>query len=159
MHNYVSGCLRISMRLYFAILGVGMRSLWCAGFTDPPKPSGWYRISQIYREQNNIGDVSQLENSNVTITDKTDWIILILLSLIGLFVVVICDFKWQREVPLNETFAGLPVKLKLLSRNRKKERKLHSDYRCWHSHIHFTSICLIFATYIISNSSLSWRGK
>ena len=43
MHNYVSWCLRISMRLYFAILGVGKRSLWCAGFTDPPKPSGWYR--------------------------------------------------------------------------------------------------------------------
>ena len=43
MHDYVSWCLRISMRLYFAILGVGKRSLWCAGFTDPPKPSGWYR--------------------------------------------------------------------------------------------------------------------
>ena len=31
------------MRLYFAILGVGKRSLWCTGFTDPPKPSGWCR--------------------------------------------------------------------------------------------------------------------
>ena len=31
------------MRLYFAMLGVGKRSLSCAGFTDPLKPSGWYR--------------------------------------------------------------------------------------------------------------------
>ena len=43
MHNYVSWCLKISMRLYFAILGFGKRSLWCAGFTNPPKPFGWYR--------------------------------------------------------------------------------------------------------------------
>ena len=31
------------MRLYFAMLGVGKRSLSCAGFTDPLKLSGWYR--------------------------------------------------------------------------------------------------------------------
>ena len=35
-------------------------------------------VSQIYREQNNRGDVSQSENTDVTITDKADWIILIL---------------------------------------------------------------------------------
>ena len=29
-------------------------------------------VSQIYREQNNRGDVSQSENTDVTITDKTD---------------------------------------------------------------------------------------
>ena len=35
-----------------------------------------------------------------------------------------CDLKWQREVPLNETFAGLLVKLKLFFlRNRKKEKE------------------------------------
>ena len=45
------------------------------------------------------------------------------LSLIGLFVVVICDLKWQKEVPLSETFAGLLVQFKLFLRNRKKERK------------------------------------
>ena len=78
-------------------------------------------VSQIYREQNNRGDVSQSENTDVTITDKTDWTILILLSLVGFF--RCCDLKWQREVPLNETFAGLVVKLKLLLRNRKKEKE------------------------------------
>ena len=46
-------------------------------------------VSQIYREQNNRGDVSQSGNTDDTITDKTDWTIPILLSLIGLFVVVI----------------------------------------------------------------------
>ena len=65
------------MRLYFAILGVGKRILWGA------------LVSQIYRERNNKRDVSQSENTDVTRTDKTDWTIPILLSLIGLFVVVI----------------------------------------------------------------------
>ena len=46
-------------------------------------------VSQIYRKQNNRGDVSQSENTDDTVTDKTDWTIPILLSLIGLFVVVI----------------------------------------------------------------------
>ena len=43
-------------------------------------------VSHIYREQNNR-DVSQSENTDVTRTDKTDWTIPILLSL--LFIVVI----------------------------------------------------------------------
>ena len=43
-------------------------------------------VSHIYREQNNR-DVSQSENTDVTRTDKTDWTIPILISL--LFVVVI----------------------------------------------------------------------
>ena len=34
-------------------------------------------VSQIYREQNNRGDVSQSENTDVTITDKTDWTMLL----------------------------------------------------------------------------------
>ena len=42
INNYAGWCLRLSVRLYFAILGVGKRNLLCAGFTDPPKPSGWY---------------------------------------------------------------------------------------------------------------------
>ena len=50
-------------------------------------------VSQIYREQNNRGDVSQSGNTDVTITGKTDWTILILLSLIALFVVVIWNGK------------------------------------------------------------------
>ena len=50
----------------------------------PNHPGG---IANIYREQNNRGDGSQSENTDVTITDKTDWTIPILLSL--LFVVVI----------------------------------------------------------------------
>ena len=67
-------------------------------------------VSQIYREQNNRRDVSQSENIDVTITDKTDWTIPILLFN---WFLRCCDLKWQREVPLNETFAGLLVKLKL----------------------------------------------
>ena len=74
------------MRLYFAILGVGKRSLWCAGFTDPPKPSGWYR-KYIENRTIEAGDVSQSGNTDHTITDKTDWTMPTLLSL--LFVVVI----------------------------------------------------------------------
>ena len=50
-------------------------------------------VSQIYREQNNRRDVIQSENTDDTITDKTDWTIPILLSLIGLFVVVIWNGK------------------------------------------------------------------
>ena len=114
-------------------------------------------VSQIYREQNNRGDVSQSENTDVTITDKTDWTIPILLSLIGLFVVVIWNGKgkylWMKLL------LAFSLNWNFFLRNRKKEKKRQSDYRCWHSQIHFISICLIFATYIISNSSLFWRGK
>ena len=39
-------------------------------------------VSQIYREQNNRGDVSQSGNTDDTITDKTDWTIPTLLSLV-----------------------------------------------------------------------------
>ena len=53
-------------------------------------------VSQIYRQQNNRGDVSQSENTDVTITDKTDWANnnTDSLSVIGLFVV---DLEWQRK--------------------------------------------------------------
>ena len=71
------------------------------------------------RGQNNRGDVSQSENTDVTRTDKTDWTIPILLSL--LFVVVIWNGKlkylWQifrRPSRLLETFFK---KLKFLERN------------------------------------------
>ena len=72
------------MRLYFAILGVGKRSLWCTGFTDPPKPSGWYRK---YIGNRTIEETSANQKILTAITAKTDWTIPILLSL--LFVVVI----------------------------------------------------------------------
>ena len=75
------------MRLYFAILGVGKRSLRCAGFTDPPKPSGWYRK---YIGNRKIEEKSANQEILTSLQpDKTDWTIPILLSLIGLFVVVI----------------------------------------------------------------------
>ena len=77
-------------------------------------------VSQIYREQNNRGDVSQSENTDVTRTDKTDWTIPILLSL--LFVVVIWNGKgkylWRNfcwPSRLVETFFK---KLKFLERDR-----------------------------------------
>ena len=70
MHNYVSWCLRISMRLYFAILGVGKRSLWCAGFTDPPKPSGWYRKYIGNRTIEETSANQKILNTDVTRTDK-----------------------------------------------------------------------------------------
>ena len=52
-------------------------------------------VLQIYREQNNRIDVSQSGNTDDTITAKTDWTILILSSLIGLFVVVIWNDNGQ----------------------------------------------------------------
>ena len=70
MHNYVSWCLRISMRLYFAILGVGKRMLWCAGFTDPPKPSGWYRKYIGNRTIEETSANQKILNTDVTRTDK-----------------------------------------------------------------------------------------
>ena len=70
------------MRLYFAILGVGKRSLWCAGFTDPPKPSGWYRKNIGNRTIEETSANQKILNTDVTRTDKTDWTIPILLSLI-----------------------------------------------------------------------------
>ena len=63
-------------------------------------------VSQIYREQNNRGNVSQSENTDVTITDKTDWTIL------GLYLWLVCSLLWfgmAKEVPLNKTFAVLLV--------------------------------------------------
>ena len=99
MHNYVSWCLRLSIRLYFAILGVGKRSLWCAGFTDPPKPSGWYRK---YIGNRTIEETS----ANQEIMTSLE-----LIKLIGQyrffylkFTVRFCDLKWQREVPLKKNF-------------------------------------------------------
>ena len=41
-------------------------------FTDPPKPSGWYRK---YIEKVNSGGVSQSGKSNVIKSDQTDWIV------------------------------------------------------------------------------------
>ena len=75
------------MRLYFAILRVVKRSLWCTGFTDPPKPSGWYRKYIGNRTIEETSANQKILNTDVTITDKTDWTIPILISL--LFVVVI----------------------------------------------------------------------
>ena len=75
------------MRLYFAILGVGKRSLWCPGFTDPPKPSGWYRK---YIGNRIIEETSANQKIMTSLElIKTDWKIPILLSLISLFAVVI----------------------------------------------------------------------
>ena len=81
------------MRLYFAMLGVGKRSLWCAGFTDPPKPSGWYRK---YIGNRTIEDTS----ANQKILTSLE-----LIKLIGQYrffylYCSLCDLKWQREVPL-----------------------------------------------------------
>ena len=117
-------------------------------------------VSQIYREQNNRGDVSQSENTDVTRTDKTDWTIPILLSL--LFVVVIWNGKgkylWMKLL------LAFSLNWNFFLRNRKKEK----ETAFWLSMLAFPdslktatfiSICLIFATYIISNSSLFWRGK
>ena len=129
MHNSVSWCLRISMRLYFAILGVGKRSLWCAGFTDPPKPSGWYRK---YIGNRTIEETSANQKIPSTLS---------LIKLIGqcrLFYLY-CSLLWfemAKGSTFEKTFAGLLVKLKLFLRNKKKEKKRHSDYRCWHCHIH-----------------------
>ena len=84
-------------------------------------------VSQIYREQNNRGDVSQSGNTDDTITDKTDWTIPILLSLIGLFVVVIWNGKgkylWMKLL------LAFSLNWNFFLRNRKKEKKWHSDYR------------------------------
>ena len=86
MNNDADWCLIMSLRLYIAI-----SRCWHAREVSsalvllirPNHPGG------IYREQNNRGYVSQSKNTDVTITDKTDWTTLILLSLLGLFVVVI----------------------------------------------------------------------
>ena len=72
-------------------------------------------VSQIYREQNNRGDVSQSENTDVTRTDKTDWTIPILLSL--LFVVVIWNGKGKY------LWMKLLLAFFLFLRNRKKEKE------------------------------------
>ena len=83
------------MRLYFAMLGVGKRSLWCAGFTDPPKPSGWYRK---YIGNRTIEETS----ANQKILTSLE-----LIKLIGQYrffylYCSLCDLKWQREVPLKK---------------------------------------------------------
>ena len=118
-------------------------------------------VLQIYREQNNRRDVSQSGNTDDTITAKTDWTILILSSLIGLFVVVIWNGKgkylWMKLL------LAFSLNWNFFLRNRKKEK----ETACWLSMLAFPysltatfiSLCLIFATYIISNSSLFWRGK
>ena len=80
-------CFKKAPGLYFAILGVGKRSLWCASFTDPPKPSGWYRKYIGNRTIEETSANQKILNTDVTRTDKTDWTIPILLSL--LFIVVI----------------------------------------------------------------------
>ena len=76
LHNYSGWCWILSVRLYFAILGVGKSSL-CALVSSAQTIRV---VSQIYREQNNGGDVSQSENTVVAITDNTDWTIPILLA-------------------------------------------------------------------------------
>ena len=58
------------------------------GFTDPPKPSGWYR-KYIYIGNRTIEETS----ANQKILTSLELIKLILLSLIGLFVVSILNGK------------------------------------------------------------------
>ena len=72
MHNYVVWCLtlRLRVRLFWQEKFFVRWFYWSAQTIRV--------VSQIYREQNNRGDVSQSENTDVTITDKTDWTILIL---------------------------------------------------------------------------------
>ena len=78
MHNYVVWCLtlRLTVRLYFATLRCWQEKFFVRLFYWSAQTIRV--VSQIYREQNNRGDVSQSENTDVTITDKTDWTILIL---------------------------------------------------------------------------------
>ena len=78
MHNYVVWCLRLRLgvRLYFAILRSWQETFFVRWFYWSAQTIRV--VSQIYREQNNRGDVSQSEDTDVTITDKTDWTILIL---------------------------------------------------------------------------------
>ena len=78
MHNYVVWCLtlRLRVRLYFATLRCWQEKFFVRWFYWSAQTIRV--VSQIYREQNNRGDVSQSENTDVTITDKTDWTILIL---------------------------------------------------------------------------------
>ena len=120
-------------------------------------------VSQIYREQNNRKDVNQSENTDVTITDKTDWTILILLSLIGLFVVVIWNGKgkylWMKLL-LAFSFSGNFFKRNWSS---YKDTAFWSSMQTFpdslNSDVYIHS--LNFATDVtrISNSSLFWWGK
>ena len=108
---------------------INLRSLWCTGFTDPPKPSGWYRK---YIGNRTIEETS----ANQKILTSLE-----LIKLIGQyrFFYLYCSLLWfemAKGSTFEKTFAGLLVKLKLFLRNKKKEKKRHSDYRCWHCHVH-----------------------
>ena len=98
MHNYVVWCLRLRLgvRLYFAILRCWQETFFVRWFYWSAQTIRV--VSQIYREQNNRGDVSQSEDTDVTITDKTDWTILIL------HLILVCSLLWvgmAKEVPSN----------------------------------------------------------
>ena len=75
MLKYASRRLRFSVKLYFAILGRLQREHLVHWFYRSAQTIRV--VSQIYREQNNRGDVSQSENTDVTIIDKTDWTMLL----------------------------------------------------------------------------------
>ena len=123
INNYAGWCLRISIRLsvrlYFAIFRCWQEKFVVRWFYWSAQTIRV--VSQIYREQNNRGDVSQSENADDTITDKTDWTIMILLSLIGLFVVVIWNGKgkylWMKLL------LAFSLNYKHFLRNRKKEKE------------------------------------
>ena len=84
MHNY-----------YLLSWGVSKKTLLCWFYWSAQTIRV---VSQIYREQNNRGDVSQSENTDVTITYK-------LIGQYWFFIcnwfVFSCDLEWQREVPSN----------------------------------------------------------
>ena len=104
---------------------VGKRCLLCAGFTDPPKPSGWYRK---YIGNRTIEGMS----ANQKILTS-----LYLIKLTGHYwfynwFVRSCDFE-GRNLNLNITFADPN---RLIEPIEVSWKKRHSDYRCWHSQIH-----------------------
>ena len=136
INNYAGWCLRISIRLsvrlYFALFRCWLEKFVVRWFYWSAQTIRV--VSQIYREQNNRGDVSQSENTDDTITDKTDWTILILLSLIGLLVVVIWNGNWKYL--WMKLLLPFSLNSYLRNRQKKKRKKRHSYYRCWHSQIH-----------------------
>ena len=71
MLTYAGRRLRFSVRLCFAIFRCWEEKFVVRWFYWSAQTIRV--VSQIYREQNNRGDVSQSENTDVTRTDKTDW--------------------------------------------------------------------------------------
>ena len=124
---------------------VGKRCLLCAGFTDPPKPSGWYRK---YIGNRTIEGMS----ANQKILTS-----LYLIKLTGQYwfynwFVRSCDFE-GRNLNLNITLAATQ------SFNWTYWSKL-KETAFWLSMLAFPD-SLISDVYInsLTNSSLFWRGK